>query len=519
MNDLIGQALAKARAAWRWRWLGAGVAWAVAVIGVVVMLRVPDRYQASARLFVDTRSVLKPLMRDLAVDFELDRTVGLLAQTLITRPNIERMMSSPDLDFLRDPRLDRERIVERLMSEIRISAVGRDNVFEFAYRDTHPERARRVVHNLVSLFVEAESGDKRRDAEAARAFIEEQIKSYEARLAEAENRLKEFKLRNLGMVEGPGKDYFARIAVLSEELAKQHGELRVAEESRDALKRQLAGEEATLPPETPTGAAASLSPELDARLDAQRKQLDDLQRRFTDLHPDVIAAKRLIGQLEVQRQQEVEKQRRAAAEGKPQRAWAANNPVFQKLKMALADAEANAAGLRARVRDMQGRIAQMRTSAGRVHEVEAESAQLNRDYEVLRRSYEALVGRREKASISEDVDASAQLAHFRVIEPPRATPKPVFPNRLLLAPLVLLGALVGGAATCLMMTQLMPTVGSARLLRSVTQRQVLGSISMRMSDAMARRARRGHFGFGAALGSLVVVYGAWVAWTAMASRL
>lgn len=510
MDDLVAQFLAKVRAAWRWRWVGAGVAWAVAVIGAVVLLRIPDRYEASARVFVDTKSILKPLMSDLAVDLEPDRTVGMLAQTLITRPNIERLMSSPDLAFLRER--DLERTIERLQRQIRVSAVGRENVFEFAYRDIERERARLVVQRLVSLFAEADSGDKRRDAEAARAFIEEQIKSYEERLAEAENRLKEFKLRNLGLVEGAGKDHFARIAALSEDLAKQQGELRAAEESRDALKRQLAGEEPILASDVPTGAAASLAPEIDARLETQRKQLDDLQRRYTDLHPDVVAAKRLITQLEAQRNEEVDKQRRAA-DGKPQRA--SNNPVFQKIKLGLAEAEANVAALRARVRDMQGRIAQMRSSAGRVHQVEAELAQLNRDYDVVRRSYEALVVRREKASISEGVDASTQLAHFRVIEPPRASAKPVFPNRLLLAPLVLIAALAAGVTASLMMSRVVPTVDNTRQLRSVTQRQVLGSISLRLGEAPARSARRGNVGFGAALGSLVLAYGAWMAWIAM----
>ena len=71
-------------------------------------------------------------------------------------------------------------------------------------------------------------------------------------------------------------------------------------------------------------------------------------------------------------------------------------------------------------------------------------AQLNRDYDVLRKNYDQLVARRESASMAEDVDSLARMAEFRIIDPPRISPKAVFPNRLALVPLVLALALAVG---------------------------------------------------------------------------
>ncbi len=515
MNELIAQVLATLHNMWRRRWVGLLVAWIVGVVGIVGLLRVPDRFEATARVFVDTKSVLKPLMRDLAVEPDIDQTINMLARTMITRPNIELLIGKSGLASSSLSPLERERTIETLLREIKLTGSGRDNVFTFVYRDSDPIRARFVVEKLVALFVESDLGAKARDTESARGFIDQQIKTYEARLAEAEGRLKDFKVRNLGIADSSGKDYFTRMSALSEELGRISVELRAAEQSRDALKRELSGETATLLPDPNAASDLPGSPELDARIEAQRRQLDELLRRYTDLHPDVVASRRLIARLEEQKQQDADARRRAAL-AKPARAPSTLNPVSQQIKLALAESEAAVAALRVRAGDLQSRVNQLRASATRVPQVEAEMAQLNRDYEIIRRNYETMVGRREKASLSEDVDAT-RLANFRVIDPPRSSPTPVFPNRLALAPLLLLAALALGAAASFVVAQLLPTFNSAASLRTVTHRQVLGSVSALVTGEVVRRGRQQAVAFAFGTFGLVIIYAAWIAWMSRAT--
>lgn len=516
MNELLAQASTIARGMWRRRWIGLVAAWVAIAVGAVFLLRMPDRYEAKGRVYVDTKTVLKPLMRDLAVEPDIGQTIQMLARILITRPNVETLMRRLRLDAGAVSQEDRDRIVDSLTREIKIEG-GRDNVFTFIYRDKDPARAKLVVESLVSLFVESDTGAQRRDAMAARDFIDEQIRSYVVRLTEAENRLKDFKLRNLEVTDAAGQDYISRIRTLTEELDKLTLELRVKEQSREALRRELSGEEPILLPETPVNTVGS-SPELDARLEAQRKQLDELLRRYTDLHPDVIATRRLIARLEEQKELEAEAKRRAAG-NQPTRLTASTNPVFQQIKLALADAEANVAALRTRVGETQSRLSQLRASASRIPQVEAELAQLNRDYDVIRRNYEVLVGRREKASMSEEVDASARLAQFRVIEPPRASERPVFPSRAGVAPLVLLLSIGVGLGASFVASQLVPTFSSAAMLQRVTGRPVLGSVAKLTNNPDAMwRARKSALGFGAAFGGLILTSGALIAWLSLATR-
>jgi polysaccharide chain length determinant protein (PEP-CTERM system associated) len=518
MDEVLRQVITVARGVWQRRWVGVGVAWLVGIIGAIIVIKIPDRYEATARIYVDTQSVLKPLMSGLTIQPDVEQQVAMLARTLITRPNMEKLMHSSDMDLLASTTREKERLVDDLAKDVKLTGGGRENLYNVAYRSTDPERARRVVQNLVSMFVESGLGDKRRDSESARKFIEEQIAGYEKKLEEAENRRKEFQLKNFGFIGGTGKDYFSQLTELTGQLNNVRLELRAAEQSRDALKHELDGEVPALIPEAAASVSLPRTTELDARIDAQKRQLDELLRRYTEQHPDVLSAQRLITQLEEEKKKELEAQRKAAASAGSGAKSAATNPVFQQIKISLAEAEANVAALRARVREIETRVGTLRASAERVPKVEAEMAQMNRDYDVLRRNYEQLVQRRESASLSEDVGQMQGLVEFRLIDPPRVSPRPVFPDRLSLVPLVFAFAVGAGVFVAFAVAQIFPTVQETKVLRQLSSRPVLGTVSMLTSGPMLRRRRVLNAAFGSAVAGLCLIYGAWVGWIALSLR-
>lgn len=475
---------------WQRRWLGAAMAWLIAIAGALVVLVVRDQYEASARIYVDTETVLKPLMTGLAFQPDVDQQVRMLARTLISRPNIDRLMSSPRIGLDQLNERDHEKVVDRLMKDIRVTPSGNNNLYEITYRDINPQRAQRIVEELVSLFMTAGVGDKQRDSEQARQFLDEQIRSYESKLSEAENKLKDFKLRNFGLTGTSNQDYFARMSTLTDETGRLRVELSAAEQARDALRRELSTEEPSIPPELlgTAGATAAPSSETELRLDAQKRLLDELSRRYTDEHPDVVSARRTIAMLEQQRKSEMEAKLRA--QGGSRLKAAPTSPVFQRIRIALAEAEAKVASLRGQMSEQNAQLERTRALAGKMPEVEAELAQLNRDYEVVRKNYEQLVARRESASLGEKIDQTTKVADFRVVEPPRAKPSPVKPSRILIAVMAFLAAIAAGAATAFGLTQVFPTVQDTRQLKEISGRPVLGSVSLVVSPAMSDARQR-----------------------------
>ncbi|HRV77590.1 MAG TPA: GNVR domain-containing protein [Thauera sp.] len=495
MEELVTQITSYLRGMWRYRWWGMALAWIVGVVAGLVIYQMPDKYESSARVYVDTQSVLRPLMAGLAVQPNIDQQITMLSRTLISRPNVEKLINMADLDLGVNTTEEREALITRLSRDLRIGSSDRNNLFMLSYADTRPERAQRVVQSLLSLFVESGLGGKRQDADAARRFIEEQIQTYEQKLTEAENRVKEFRLRNMGVLGDGAQDYISQIGAMTAQLQQAQLEQREAMNGRDALQRQLVGEEPVLLPQAPSQSAVSV-PEIDGRIDVLRRSLDELLLRYTDKHPDVTGTRRLIEELEAQKRTQVEAMQAA---GGSQFGALDANPYFQQMKLALAQAESRVASLNARVAEFQSRLDQLRERARLVPEVEAELAQLNRDYAVHKTNYDALVARRESANIAVEMNTQTGVADFRVIDPPTLATKPSAPNRLLLIPVAGLIGLIAGFALTFLISQLRPAVVDPRGLREVTGLPVLGTVSMLTTPERRSARRRGLLAFGAGL--------------------
>jgi polysaccharide chain length determinant protein (PEP-CTERM system associated) len=516
MEDLIRQGMSIVRGMWKYRWPAVVTAWVAAIVGVVVVFKIPDQYEASARIYVDTQSILKPLMAGLTVQPNVEQQVSMLSRTLISRPNVDKLIRMADMDLKASSKVEQETLIERLTKDIQVKNTGRDNLYSLVFRDSDQEKAKRVIQSLVSIFVESSLGASRKDTDSAKTFLNEQIKQYEVRLEEAEARVKEFRLRNLDSQVGDGKDAATRVGELGRQLEQAKLELREAENARDSAKQQLASgsvktASSNLPNLLPTEVPVNVStPEIDGRIDAQRRNLDALLQRYTDQHPDVAAARRLIKELEEQKRKETAELRKAAlaaaAAAPVNNANATTNLAAQELNRLLATAEVQVASLKARVTEYQARYNTARASLKTAPQIEAEAAQLNRDYAIVKKNYEDLVARKQSAVMSGELDVASGVADFRLIDPPRVTPKPVSPNRLALLPAALIAAILAGVAVALVASQLRPVFSDPNELRAKTGLPILGVISMSLSEAERRQERRGMIQFYGASAGLVGMF-------------
>ncbi|MFP5380834.1 MAG: XrtA system polysaccharide chain length determinant [Gammaproteobacteria bacterium] len=498
MDQVLQQILAYAKAAWHRRWWGVAVAWLVCIVGWTWVMMIPDRYEASARVYVDTQSLLKPLLTGLTVAPNVDQQIKLMTRQLVSRPTLEKVARMTDLDVRAKTPEQTEAMLNDLAGKISIADAGRENLYTIAYQDPNADLAKKVVQSLLTIFVETSLGKTRQDISSSQRFIEEQLQQYQQKLVEAENALTEFKRKNIGMMPGEGGNYYTKLAEASAQLRQAQLDQQEAVNRRNQLKRQLTDEEPEL---TAAAAAAASNPEIDNRIQALQKQMDQLRLQYTDLHPDIRSTKRLIEKLEAQKKTDA-----AANKSNPAGARI-QNPVYQQLTIAIAEADATVSSLGARVAEFQRRYNELRNASNMIPQVEQEYTQLMRDYDVYRQNYDALLKRRESVTMSGEVESKTDTVDFRVIDPPFVPSQPAWPNRPLLLSLVTLGALGAGIAVAFLLSQLRRTVVDRRALRELTGLPLLGAVSRVETEESRRRKRKGLLAYLATLGGLLVAYG------------
>jgi polysaccharide chain length determinant protein (PEP-CTERM system associated) len=503
MAELTAALLNFLKAIGKYRWHAVAITWTIALIGWVVVLRLPNQYEASARVYVDTQSILKPLLSGMTTLPNLDQQVIFMRRTLISRPNVERLMRMVDLDVKAKDTKEHEKMVDDLMSQIKIAGTERDDIYTITYTSSNPKLGKDVVQSLLQIFVEGSFSGKKQDSEKAVQFIDDQIKSYEEKLAAAENSLKEFKIKNMGLLprEGGG-DFGSQLVQATEQLSQARLELAEAEQARNAIRRQISGDPAK-PGET--AVMPMNDPELESRIATAQKNLDTLRLQYTEQHPDIIANRRLLTQLMAQKAELAKHKKRSADPG------AGYSPMLQQLNISLSQTEAQVASMRTRVAEYTGRVARLRARSAEVPEIEAQLAQLNRDYQVNKENYQKLVERRESARLSGDLSSATDFLNFRVIDPPTVPLQPSGPNRLRLFSLVFAGALAAGIAVAFLMSQVRPTFLSQSTLRETTGLPVLGAIGMNWTAAQTVRRRRRLVALGVSVLVLFGAYGAGVA--------
>ena len=509
MQDIIARILVMVRGAWRYRWLAVVVAWLVAIGGWIAVQFIPDEYQSDTQVYVDTESVLKPLLTGLAVNRDIMSQVGMMQAVMLSRPNLEKVAQKTDLLLEAKTPREQQAVVDSLAKHIRLErppGPATRNTFEVSFTDNDPEVAYKVVQTLLDTFMEDSLGVKRDDSEVAQRFLESQIREYEARLTEAEQRLADFKQQNVGLLPGSGGNYYQRLEAEMNTLQRMQQIYAQIKNRRDELARQLSGEE----PSFGIMGSAEASP-IDGQIARFKAQRDQLLLQYTEKHPQVQSLNQTIEQLEEEKRAGATVSQSVAPPGATLDEQAISrsldmNPVYQNLRIQLSQADADLAEMRGQIGAQQGLVNDLRSRVDAIPEIEAELVRLNRDYEVNKQQYDTLLERLQSARISQDAEQSSENVKFRIIEPPAVPFEPSGPKRLALDTLVLLAALGAGIGLAVLLAQLHPTFTSRDVLEKVTGIPVLGAVTAAFRETFVPWYRRQGVMVAGAFGLLVVAY-------------
>lgn len=484
LDELKELVLHYARGIWKNRWIAIAVAWAVMLVGVMGVDQIKNRYKAETKVYIDSSSVLRPLLRGIAIQSDFQAIVQLMVRQLLSRPNLERAIRIMDMDLDVNGPLEMEKLIEDIRGRVDISAKKRTGIYTISYTDTDRVRARQMVQTLLDIFVEDTIGKTANQSDSAIEFLDEQIKRYDELLRDAEQRREDFKRENIGLMPDDSKNYYGQLQEVDRELEQGNLLLSELRNRRDRIRTQIAELRADKSMQE-----AVVKTSLDLRIEEQEKRLDEMLLIYTEQHPDVINARHVLESLRERKAEEAQQNVGSTTLN--------DNPVFQELQIFLSKAEADISSVTARIESLEAKQTELRRRVNVVPKIEAELSRLNRDYEVHRKNYNELVSRREQARISEEVESGTEQVKFRIIEPPYVPLRPEFPNRALFDFGVILLAIGIGYGFGLLLSLLQPVFYNQRDLMTQLGRSVLGTVSKFDTPNVVSRRRKNVVLFGA----------------------
>ena len=506
MDDIRALIMEKAAAMWRRRWYGALAVWVVCLVGWAIVMYLPNRYETTARIYVDSETMLRPLLKGLAVQADLASQVDYMQRTLLSRPNLDNVIRMTDLELQATSPEKREAMANALERKITVSAEGKGkNLFSVTYEGDSPQLTLNVVQSLLTIFVESNLGANRTDMDQARKFIEGQILDYERQLKAAEARLANFKVANLGVL-GNG-NYTQTVDQARGRLGELKAQIEDTKVRRESLRTELTSVPAYLDLNAGTQVILGGEADIETRILETQRTLDGLQQRYTQQHPDVIGTKRMLEGLK-KLQAEEEKHPRPAPRnrGASPVKQTMPNPVYEQLKLRLVEIEGDLVSLQRRAVDQASQVQRLEQLSKTAPAIEAQYASLNRDYDVIKKNYEELVNRRESARMAQEVDSKSNKIQFKVIDPPQLPLKPSGPNRPLFMSMVLVAGIGIGCLVAFVLAQLDDTFTSPTSLREAFDLPVLGAVTLVATAHMQRNGWLRSASFAAACIGLILAY-------------
>ncbi|HEV7139218.1 MAG TPA: XrtA system polysaccharide chain length determinant [Steroidobacteraceae bacterium] len=516
MNPKLDPILDQIRGGWRFRWHAFGVAATIALVGWLLIFTLPDRYEAESKVLVNTRTALQPALQGLVVAPDVSGELDYVRQALLSDPQLGQFVNQAGLLPAGLTPKRRQMLLYQISKRVDISidqsqslsdsGQGGSATYGIRYQDVNRLRALALVKLLTSSLVDETLGGSQQGSLRAQAFLKSQIAAYEQRLQDAENRLAAFKSQHFGLLASQQGGYFQQLGHETQAIEDIKTKLLVAQSRHRELTQELHGNAAI----SSTDATPVIGPngqlvggDTMSQIQAAEARLNQLLLKYTGKYPDVIATREQLAQLKQRRAQEIKALQQgdasvAASSG------ASSNPIYQGIVLALNKTDVEVADLQTELGDHQQKARELKKLLDSTPQLEAQYAQLSRDYDINKTQYAALLASYDKARLGQQA-GNAGAVRFELVEPPMVSYTPVSPRRGSLLGMVLLAALGAGGGLAYWLNQHQPVVASASGLR-----QLAGIPVSIVGPAFPTRSARSFRGdvarFALACGCLLAVF-------------
>ena len=486
---------------------------------VVYCVLAPDLYQSTMKLLLIPPTVSEGVVPSNVNVGTYDRLM-ILQQEILSRDRLVRMINEPGLFTQSGNRAEEE--VDTLRKRVKYDMESK-NTFILSYYHEDPEVAMKVTSRIGSFFIEGNIKSREATGKETSNFLADQVEETRIRLEQQEEKIKRYKLQFGGELPQQEQANLSRLQRLQEQIKNNSESIARLQDRKVFLEAQMSSIErySRVPgnedPWEIAGIQSQTSPNnLLSELAMRKKQLEELNRKYTPLYPSVVQARREVEQLEAR----IANLRRAAnkSDGGPSRNLTPTTGDMgeaRRLSEQVAAIDLDIVALKRESASTVRTIEQIQHKVERLPQREQEMISLSRDYDNIKKSYEELLRKKLESQISQKLEERQKGEQFQVLEPANL-PKGAFkPNRLKVLVLSLLASLVIGIGGAIGLEMLDPTLRGSREFKSFFDIPILSCLPIienaeyRHSIAVRRAAVIGGLvSIGGAYLVLMVLHGA-----------
>ncbi len=403
----------------------------------------PVTYQSESLILVEQQKVPDQYVVP-NVTSNLQERLQSLTEQILSRTRLQATINQLRLYSGHSGLLKSSDPVEQMRSDIKIELVsapdhpGEYTAFKMSYSAGSPELAQSVNGELTSLFIAENVNAQRQLSENTTSFLETQLADARSNMAEQEAKVAAFKTKHLGELPSQLESNMQILAGLQSQLQSAQQTMDAARQQKlylESLLQQYQSVQASLGGGDPT---ATPPQTLETELFAMRLKLQDLQSRYTEGHPDVVALKEEIAQAERLKKQSESDMAAKLKEGKtgnaadPLAAGAQQGsptPIMQVQSQLKAN-QLEISNIQQHERDLESQITAYQARLNLTPETEQELTAVSRGYEESKTNYNSLLQKQMQSQLATSLEQRQQGEQFRIIDPPSLPKKPSAPNHL-----------------------------------------------------------------------------------------
>jgi polysaccharide chain length determinant protein (PEP-CTERM system associated) len=410
-----------------------------------VVYRLPNIYQSSTLIVVRPSTLPTGVVPTINED-SLTRQLTSITQVVTSRSSLEPLVDKYDLYREERGRGEAmESVIAMMRDDIKVEVnTSRNDItngFNISYRYRDAKVAQAITSELAGKYISVQTANQVNSGAAAKQFIDNQVAQAKEELAEVDKQRFDFMSSHVGNLPSEATSLFNQLAGLREEQKALMAEVGRLQDRRAAATGQLAvlresrqqtiidnAEDVTDPKTTQAWS------QLVSRRAALEGELTRLSQEYKPIHPDVIAKKKEVEQVQEQmdgmigdwkdkikaRQERLEKNPNLAISQAEAEIKLAEGEIKRQQKM-LADNEKAIAGIIDRINNVPG--------------VEVALGAIEREYQTKKAAYDDLLIQQQKIGLNTEAIIQQQGEGIEVIDPANLPSKPVAPKRIMLSSL------------------------------------------------------------------------------------